>query len=35
MPRVVLEPTILVFERANTVQALDHAITLIGILDLY
>jgi hypothetical protein len=30
MPREGLEPTILVSERAKTVQALDHAATVIG-----
>jgi hypothetical protein len=30
MPQVGLEPTIPVFERANTVHALDGAATVIG-----
>jgi hypothetical protein len=30
MPRVGLEPTIPVFERAKTVHALDRAATVIG-----
>jgi hypothetical protein len=30
MPRVGFEPTILVFERAKTVHALDRAATVIG-----
>jgi hypothetical protein len=30
MPRVRFEPTILVFERAKTVHALDCAATVIG-----
>jgi hypothetical protein len=30
MPRVGLEPTIPVFERAKTVHALGHAATVIG-----
>jgi hypothetical protein len=30
MPRVGFEPTIPVFERAKTVHALDHAVTVIG-----
>jgi hypothetical protein len=32
MPRVGFEPTIPVFERANTVYALDRATTVIGAL---
>jgi hypothetical protein len=30
MLRVVFEPTIAVFERAKSVHALDHAVTVIG-----
>jgi hypothetical protein len=30
MPRVVFEPTIPVFERAETVHAIDHAAIVIG-----
>jgi hypothetical protein len=33
MPRAGFEPTILVFERAKTVHALDRAATLIGTED--
>jgi hypothetical protein len=33
MPRVGFEPTIPVFERANTVHALDRAPTVIGLLN--
>jgi hypothetical protein len=32
MPEVGFEPTIPVFERAKTVQALDRAVTVIGII---
>jgi hypothetical protein len=31
MPQVVFEPTIPVFERAKTVDTLDHAATVIGL----
>jgi hypothetical protein len=34
MPRVGFEPTILAFERANTVHALDCAATVIGLVSL-
>jgi hypothetical protein len=33
MPRVESEPMILVFERANTVHALDRATTVIDLLS--
>jgi hypothetical protein len=31
MPQVGFEPTVLVFERAKTVHALDRVVTVIGV----